>query len=308
MKQNNTPRFITDLSELTNDFDTFFLDMYGVLWDGSNFYPNVLNMLKYLKDNKKKIYILTNMTALKPSFVSSKEKKGLIQGVHYDDVITSGDVCAAALRQGLFEQLAQKEAYSYYVLGGANPALFEDVSAHETKNIENADILYLSSVQTEAQEDNFDHFLPVLNRALERNLPAVCANPDCFFMRGGKMLPAQGAVGKWYEEHGGHVVYFGKPNSVAFEFALQQTQSDPARTVMVGDMLETDILGGHSAGLKTVLITQTGITGYLLQQGQTLTDIYQRQHVVPDYVKNKFGENILLERFFLMKGVNQYGI
>lgn len=50
----------------------------------------------------------------------------------------------------------------------------------------------------------------------------------------------------------------GKPEKLAFNVAIQRMNSDPAHTVMIGDRLETDILGAQRAGLKTVLVT-TGV-------------------------------------------------
>ncbi len=43
-----------------------------------------------------------------------------------------------------------------------------------------------------------------------------------------------------------------------FDIAVEKMGSDPARTAMLGDRLETDILGAQRAGVKTILVT-TGI-------------------------------------------------
>jgi 4-nitrophenyl phosphatase len=53
-------------------------------------------------------------------------------------------------------------------------------------------------------------------------------------------------------------VTVGKPGRQMFDVAVQRMGSDPARTAMIGDRLETDILGGQRAGLKTILVT-TGV-------------------------------------------------
>ena len=291
MSTNSHPIHIADFNALNNQFDTYFLDMYGVLWDGTQFYPNVLNTLKSLKSANKKVYILSNMTALNETFVSGKEKNGLLKGVHYDNVITSGDICFAELESGLFEKIANKTDYSYYVLGGANPALFKNVNTHETKDINQADVIYFSTVQTEALEDNINHLLPTLQKALARKLPAVCANPDLVFMKNGRSLPTQGSVGLWYEQHGGQVTYFGKPYKSTYDYALKVTNSNPERTLMVGDMMETDIQGGHNAGIKTMLVTQTGITGHLLHTGNTLSDIFNKMNLKPNYIKSCFSDD-----------------
>ena len=50
----------------------------------------------------------------------------------------------------------------------------------------------------------------------------------------------------------------GKPASGIYEQAIAILGTDLNETVMLGDRLETDILGGHSAGLKTLCVL-TGI-------------------------------------------------
>ena len=40
-----------------------------------------------------------------------------------------------------------------------------------------------------------------------------------------------------------------------FEIAVQEMGSQLERTAMLGDRLDTDILGGQRAGLKTIFVT-----------------------------------------------------
>ncbi|HLY27149.1 MAG TPA: HAD-IIA family hydrolase, partial [Aggregatilineales bacterium] len=46
----------------------------------------------------------------------------------------------------------------------------------------------------------------------------------------------------------------GKPEPVMFQVALERLGTTSPQTLMIGDRLETDILGGHRAGLKTALV------------------------------------------------------
>lgn len=54
-------------------------------------------------------------------------------------------------------------------------------------------------------------------------------------------------------------IVIGKPETAMFEVALRRLGTQPEQTLMVGDRLETDILGAERAGLQTVLVL-TGIT------------------------------------------------
>jgi 4-nitrophenyl phosphatase len=46
----------------------------------------------------------------------------------------------------------------------------------------------------------------------------------------------------------------GKPERTVFELALATLGSSKENTAIVGDRLDTDILGGHNAGLTTILV------------------------------------------------------
>ena len=52
-----------------------------------------------------------------------------------------------------------------------------------------------------------------------------------------------------------------KPNKEIFEYAFQKTNADPARSIMIGDTLDVDILGAINAGIDQVFVNHTGITG-----------------------------------------------
>ena len=293
------------LTQLDTLFDipnvqNYFFDMYGVLWNGKQLYDGVDDVLMLLRQQGKKVYILTNQTALQQAFVETRQKQGLICGVHYDDVITSGDVCLQAFQDGICEQVTQKNDYRLFVLGLSNPALTNAVSSHLTDNPDEADIFYISSLYGDTFQTLEQVFIPVMQKGLEKNLPIICANPDVYVMHGNDKILAQGAAAKWYQELGGCVYFFGKPEGITFQYALKRTQSTVSNSVMVGDMLMTDILGANGVGMPTVLVTQTGMTDYdMRSQHLSLTDfITQQAHqenkpvtlLTPTYVLPQVGK------------------
>ena len=62
------------------------------------------------------------------------------------------------------------------------------------------------------------------------------------------------------------------------------SDTTPEKTVMVGDTIRTDVKGAKDCGLKTVLITETGITHDLLTSGETIEEIALREGAFPDYL------------------------
>ncbi len=275
MSQNNADKKMENLPVLNSIFDVpnvdnFFFDMYGVLWSGKTLYPVVSQVMMQLREQGKKVYILTNQTVLHDKFVSVRQGQGLVKGVHYDDVITSGAVCFDAFKNGLLVQLTAKKDYKLYILGGENPELYANIQSHLTHSIEDADVVYISSIVDNRTETLEQEFIPVMRRAIERGLPAVCANPDVHVMVGAQKMIAQGAAAKWYAENGGRLTLFGKPSVATYQYALAVTGADVRKSVMVGDMLVTDILGANRSDMRSVLVLQTGMTSYELNHQNIL--------------------------------------
>jgi NagD protein len=58
----------------------------------------------------------------------------------------------------------------------------------------------------------------------------------------------------------GRTPYFiGKPNPLMMRSALNRLEAHSEKTVMIGDRMDTDIISGLEAGLRTVLV-MTGST------------------------------------------------
>lgn len=53
----------------------------------------------------------------------------------------------------------------------------------------------------------------------------------------------------------------GKPHPAIFKTALEHLQVNPENTLMIGDRLETDILGASSLGISTAAVL-TGVTSW----------------------------------------------
>ena len=46
----------------------------------------------------------------------------------------------------------------------------------------------------------------------------------------------------------------GKPEPIIFQLAMEQMNADPETTAIIGDRVDTDILGGKRAGLITICV------------------------------------------------------
>lgn len=102
-----------------------------------------------------------------------------------------------------------------------------------------------------------------LNRAtqyIHAGAAFIGTNPDTTFPTPTGFAPGAGAIIMSIEASSGlSPVMIGKPASPLFELALKRAGCSPRETLMIGDRLETDILGAQKLGLRTCLVL-TGVT------------------------------------------------
>ncbi|NWR05973.1 PGP phosphatase, partial [Paradoxornis webbianus] len=117
--------------------------------------------------------------------------------------------------------------------------------------------------------------------------------PDCLLvgtnrdhrlpLEGGAGIPGTGCLVKAVETAAQREAFIvGKPNRFMFDCVAGEFPVEPARTVMVGDRLDTDILMGNACGLTT-LLTLTGVTALDEVRGHQDSGCPARQDLVPHY-------------------------
>ena len=88
----------------------------------------------------------------------------------------------------------------------------------------------------------------------------VATNPDPIGPGEGGMLPACGAMAALIEKATGITPFFvGKPNPLMMRSALNYLHAHSEETIMIGDRMDTDIVGAVSSGMATALVL-TGVT------------------------------------------------
>ena len=98
---------------------------------------------------------------------------------------------------------------------------------------------------------------------------------------GAAPLPATGSVAALISRATGVQPYFiGKPNPLMMRSALNRIDAHSESTVMVGDRMDTDIVSGLEAGLRTILVLT----------GSTRPEAVDRFPYRPTYVKDSVAD------------------
>jgi HAD superfamily hydrolase (TIGR01459 family) len=231
--------------DILNRYQTFLLDVWGVLYDGNIVYPKALKILEQLSN--KEVILLSNTTYLKCQLATKLNKLG-ITNTKYKTIVTSGQLVYDKLNKIIPQNLKK-----YFYLG-----------PEETMGIINRN--YFSNVSKVADADfilindagNLQQNIGLLQQALAYNLPAICTNPDISVKSlKGKYKYCAGYLAKIYSKMGGDVTYIGKPYPTIYQHALQYTTYERKYIIAVGDTPATDIDGANKFGLASLLVNHT---------------------------------------------------
>lgn len=280
---------------LADGYDAFFVDIYGVLFDGVVMYEYALETLKKLKARGKKVVILSNTTQVAEEARTGYAQRGMISGVHYDQFVTSGEFLHHTILNDfpMFCEMMGKEVKTVKCIFMGNGNVFANTSLNKVDNYDEADFLYIGiprisygAVRMDnVLDDNnnpvriedvvaydwhhlhdtqgrtgFSEFARQLEICLEKKKILLVANPDIFahgtLDNSRVPIVTQGCLGEYYERLGGKVVRFGKPYKEIFQFA--KTFVDTDRIAMIGDTPWTDVAGANAVGMDSIMVT-TGV-------------------------------------------------
>ena len=283
------PQKLKGISEISDKFDVYFIDLWGVIHNGVQCYPEALKVLEKLKEQNKKIVLISN--APRPAAVVKVflETIGLKSSC-YDFLVTSGDIT----REYISLNSSKK---NFYHLGPTRDIdLFKDLNVTLTSKEECEEIICTGLVSDE--EEKLQDYKTLLDFFLNKKIPLICANPDEVVARGEKIVFCAGALANQYKQEGGMVRYFGKPYSEIYSFALKKIRAHKdfkdkkeINTLVIGDNIKTDIKGANLSNLDSVLILN-GIYKDFFRDGTVNFDQLKDSVNLKDVKINYFQEEL----------------
>ncbi|MBM3184595.1 MAG: TIGR01459 family HAD-type hydrolase, partial [Chlamydiae bacterium] len=216
--------------DLANRYDAFLLDAYGVFWGSSEtgILPGAADAMKYLVEKGKHVGIVSNSSQLAAKEKEKLKKYELHEGVHYHFFVTSGEMTKEILQKETLPFPAPR--YTYWVFGAIHPRfssheqLFEGTKYKETKDLYDADFIYLSIPHINGIDQEDKEVFRLQIKTIPKQIPILCVNPDLYAMEGKppRLVVRQGSIAQMFREEKGSVYLIGKPSSIIFEKALRQ--------------------------------------------------------------------------------------
>ena len=238
---------INGLSDIADRYDSFILDIFGVIHDGIRPFPGTYDCLSQLQNAGKQVCLLSNSPRRAEGAAAQMEAMGLPPAL-CNHIVTSGEATYEALHHRSPEM-----GDDCWFIGTS--MINEIVRGHNLNLVdgpEEASFILNAIPGTESR--TVDELKRQLAMAADKGLSMICANPDLVVNIGNTQHECAGTFAKIYEEMGGTVSYYGKPYAPVYERCLELLDmSDKDRICAVGDSFHTDIAGANAFGIDCVM-------------------------------------------------------
>lgn len=265
-----------NLLALANQYQNFVFDAYGVLNQGDQAIAGAPECLAMLASMNKNLFVLTNSGSLTALELQARFAR-LGYELRPEQIISSRDALVEGVK-------AQPEIQTWAAmlpkgasLEGLPPGILETNDA----DFWQADgFLFMSSL---AWDDQWQRRF--FEAMLQRPRPVLLGNPDLAapYQDLFKPQPGHYVLQALLPSMQPLVQAFGKPHQNIFHLLKERMHSlnpwhQDNQTLMIGDTLHTDILGGSLAGFDTLLVTAHGA-----HQGLDLEQCFDESGIWPTW-------------------------
>ena len=247
---------------------SFIMDMDGVVYTGAKLIPGAAEFVSRLKEENYKFLFLTNN-----SYYTARQLRNKLRDIGID--VTEDVFYTSAMATASFLKVQRPNGCSAYVIGGRGVV----------KELENAGVRITSKKPdyvVVAETEAYDYAkITEATLLIQGGAKFIATNPDLTGPTPRGPVPACGALVAPIEKVTGITPYFlGKPNPVMMFLARKKLGVHSANCFMIGDRMDTDIVGG----------LESGMTACLVLSGVTTRENMEQFPYQPDYVFNNLGE------------------
>jgi len=245
----------------SNSIKSLIIDLDGVLYRGEEPIEGAREFIAFLQRERIPFLLLTNNSTRTPGQYVRK-LAGMGIAVEESNILTSAQATA------LYLESIAPPGDRVYAIGeeGLRVALAEKY----TLTKDGADFVVVGMDSELTYEK-----LKTATLLIRGGARFIATNPDKTLPAEEGLIPGSGAILAALEAATGVAPFVvGKPQPAIFDLALARMGVGKEGAVVIGDRLETDILGGRRAGLLTILVLS----------GATSRQDLENSSVKPDFV------------------------
>lgn len=251
------PTPITALSEIADRYDVLLCDVWGVIHNGRESFPQACATLARFRAERGPVVLISNSPRPSPDVVVQLDGLGVPREA-WSTIVTSGDATRVLLG-------ARAPGPAWAIGPDRDATLYKGLGLDLVPGPEDAAFISCTGPYDDEVETPED-YRETLSLAAGRGLEMICANPDLVVQRGSKLIYCGGALAQLYETLGGPVLMAGKPWPAIYDIAVSEGARllgravERPRILCIGDGVPTDVKGANDQGLD-VLFVASGIHG-----------------------------------------------
>jgi len=233
---------LNGLKSIADNYDLFYIDLWGVIHNGINLHENAIDVLKELLKKKKMFVLLTNAPRPNQTVRNFLQKMGMNKELR-EHVFTSGEAALNYLKKSFISK-------KFYHIGPPRDFdLFNLFEKNKSEDIIDSEYLLCTGL-FDYHDKNLFYYKSLLEKHINKTM--ICTNPDLIVDRGEVRELCAGSVAMVFEKMGGEVVYFGKPHPEVYN---QSIDNNNKKILAIGDNLNTDIRGANLLNYDSLLIS-----------------------------------------------------
>ncbi|WP_172300081.1 TIGR01459 family HAD-type hydrolase [Pseudoruegeria sp. HB172150] len=250
-------RIIHHLSEISDQYDAVFCDVWGCLHNGREPFAEAVAALQGFRERGGAVVLVTNAPRAWGEVAKQLDGIGVPRDC-WDAIATSGDSARVAMFQGAVGEKVWFMGYD------RDLTIFEPMKIVENPvNVRRVPLEEADGIVCCGPEDPYAD--PAVYRseflyAKTKGMKLLCFNPDIIVDVGDKRQWCAGALAQLYIEMGGVSLYFGKPHPPIYDLARRRlTALDKPvpdnRILCIGDGIATDVAGAMGEDLDVLFVT-----------------------------------------------------
>ena len=233
---------LNGLKSIADNYDLFYIDLWGVIHNGINLHEQAIVVLKELLKKNKMLVLLTNAPRPNKTVQNFLEKMGMDK-ILREHVFTSGEAALNYLKKFFLSK-------KFYHIGPPRDFdLFYLFKKNKCEDISNSEYLLCTGLFDD-QDMDLTYYKNLFETHINKKM--ICTNPDLIVDRGEVRELCAGSVAMVFEKMGGKVVYFGKPHPEVYN---QSIDNNNKKILAIGDNLNTDIRGANLLNYDSLLIS-----------------------------------------------------
>ena len=260
------------LKSIIDNYDVFFIDLWGVVHNGIILHKNAIEVLKKITKAQKEYVLLTN--APRPNKVVKifLEKMGMNKKIR-EKVYTSGEASLNYIKKNYLKQ-------KFYHIGPPKDFdLFLEFENNKEVDISES-TYFLCTGLFENKDEDLNYYKKLFKEHIDKEM--ICTNPDLIVDRGHKRELCAGSVALIFEKMGGKVKYFGKPFP---EIYKQSINNNGKKVLSIGDNLNTDIKGANLLKYDSLLISNGIHKNEIKKEG--IDAVSKKYEVVANFIQTE---------------------